>query len=73
MKNQTEELKELLYSEACNAIERGWTIIHLSLSSKTPRDEWKEYQTRATTIEEVDEWFTKGAPTTQGGRVELLN
>lgn len=73
MKNQTEELKELLYSEACNAIERGWTIIPLSLSSKTPLAEWKEYQTRATTIEEVDEWFTKGAPTTQGGRVELFN
>ena len=71
--NQTEELKNLLYSEAISAVERGWTIIPLSISSKKPLAEWKEYQTRSTTVEEVDDWFENGAPTTGGSRIELFN
>jgi hypothetical protein len=73
MANQKAELKALLYNEAINALERGWTIIPLSASNKKPLAEWKEYQTRSTTSEEVEDWFENGAPTSSGTRVELFN
>ena len=68
-----EELKNLLYQEACQCIDRGWSIIPLSMTGKKPLAEWKQYQTRLTTQDEVDEWFDKGAPTSGGGRVEIFN
>ena len=73
MTDSKRELKDLLYNEACLAIERGWTIIPLSISGKRPLAEWKQYQTTATTQEEVDEWFDKGAPTSSGSRAEIFN
>lgn len=68
-----QDLKQTLYDAASMAIERGWTIIPLSISSKKPLNEWKKYQTQATTQEEVDDWFENGAPTKEGGRVEVFN
>ena len=68
-----ETLSEALYDQAVKAVEMGWTIFPLSVSSKRPLNEWKHYQTNPTTIEEVDDWFENGAPTTNGSRVKLFN
>ena len=73
MANEKEKFKALLYDEACNAIDRGWTIIPLSISGKIPLNDWKKYQTTPTTQEEVEEWFLEGAPTSSGRRVEVFN
>jgi len=73
MTDRKEELKALLYDEAVDAIDRGWTIIPLSVSGKKPLAGWKEYQTRSTTMEEVEDWFDNGAPTSSGTRVEIFN
>ena len=68
-----ETLSEALYDQAVKAIEMGWTIFPLSVSSKRPLNEWKHYQTNPTTLEEVEDWFENGAPTTNGSRVKLFN
>lgn len=68
-----EKLKSALYEQAVDAVERGWTIIPLSVQSKKPLNEWKHYQTSPTMMDEVDEWFDVGAPTTSGNRVSLFN
>ena len=70
---ETEKFKDALYNEACHALDRGWTIIPLSIKGKMPLAEWKHKQTEPTTIEEVEDWFENGAPTKAGGRVEFFN
>lgn len=64
---------EQLYQAAIDAIERGWNIIPISLSSKKPLIEWKEYQTRHVSIEEVDDWFQNGVLTKTGARISDFN
>jgi hypothetical protein len=43
------------------------------MTNKKPLNEWRRYQTEPTTHEEVEDWFTNGAPTKEGGRVEMFN
>ena len=73
MATKKEEFKARVYDEAVRAVDRGWNIIPLSIKSKKPLCEWKEYQTRKVTHEEVDKWFTEGAPTSGGGKAEVFN
>ena len=73
MNQKQKEFKDALYNEACHALDRGWTIIPLSIKGKMPLAEWKHKQTEPTTIEEVEDWFENGAPTKAGGRVEFFN
>lgn len=68
-----QDLKDALYDAAVMAVERGWTVFPLSLSNKKPLNEWKRFQTEPTTLDEVEDWFTNGAPTKEGGRVEVFN
>jgi hypothetical protein len=68
-----DEWFERLYDEAIEAIERGWNIIPLSISSKRPLIEWAEYQNRAVTHEEVEDWFENGVPTKFGQRIRPFN
>jgi KaiC/GvpD/RAD55 family RecA-like ATPase len=68
-----QKLKEAMYDAAIEAVERGWSVIPLSVTGKKPLNEWKKYQTQQTTLEEVEDWFENGAPTTNGGRVDLFN
>ena len=72
MATKKEEFKARVYDEAVRAVDRGWNIIPLSIKSKKPLCEWKEYQTRKVTHEEVDKWFTEGAPTSGGGKQKYL-
>ena len=69
---QTEWFEEL-YEEAHRALDRGWTIIPISVASKKPLVGWKKYQTQPTTVEEVDDWFTNGVPLDNGQRVKPFN
>lgn len=62
-----------LRKHALEYINRGWSIFPVSLSSKKPLAEWRQYQTRRPTREEVEEWFTLGAPTASGERVQFFN
>jgi hypothetical protein len=58
---------------AIEAVDRGWNVIPISINSKKPIVKWRDYQTRAVTVEEVDDWFDNGAPTEDGGRVFPFN
>lgn len=73
MTSDTDRFKEALYNAALEAIDRGWNVIPLSITSKKPLNSWQEYQTRLVTPEEIDEWFTNGAPTSSGDRIEIFN
>jgi hypothetical protein len=73
MSSPQEKFIETLYKYALEYLERGWSFIPVSLSSKKPLNEWMEYQTRRPTREEVDDWFTNGAPTKSGDRVKYFN
>lgn len=62
-----------LHEQALEAVDRGWNIIPISVSSKKPLIKWIEYQTRAITIDEVEDWFENGVPTESGHRVTPFN
>ena len=43
---------------AMEYLDRGWSIIPCSPSTKRPCiDTWKEFQTRQPTVEEVEKWL----------------
>jgi hypothetical protein len=46
-----------LYNAAIEYIERGWSVIPISPITKKPLIDWKVYQSRLPTHEEVDAWF----------------
>lgn len=71
--SQVDQLHAALYEAALEYLDRGWSIIPLSIDSKLPLAPWREFQTRRPTIEEVTDWFENGAPTTSGSRVRLFN
>ena len=62
-----------LYTEALEAIDRGWNLIPISVSSKRPLLKWTKYQTERVTSDDIDDWFTNGAPTDSGHRVKPFN
>lgn len=62
-----------LYDAAIDAIERGWSVIPLSILTKKPLAKWTKYQTEPPTREEVEDWFEHGAPTGDGHRVRPFN
>ena len=64
---------QALHNEAMAALDRGWNVIPISISSKKPLIEWKEYQTKEVTAEMVDDWFEHGAPTKSGTRIKPFN
>jgi hypothetical protein len=61
-----------LLDEALAAVERGWSVFPLSLATKSPLAPWREFQTRAPSTEEVEDWFENGAPSNHG-RVATFN
>lgn len=73
MSNPEQAYLDELYEQALEYVDRGWSIFPLSIDGKRPINEWAEYQTRRTTIEEVDEWFDQGAPTKSGERQKIFN
>jgi len=73
MNEEMKKWREALHNAAVEAVERGWTIIPLSLQSKKPLIGWKKYQTQSTTIEEVDDWFDNGVRTDSGNVVPNFN
>jgi hypothetical protein len=46
-----------VHAAALEYLERGWSIIPIAPDTKRPRIDWKEFQTRQPTAEEVDIWF----------------
>lgn len=64
---------QALHNEAMAALDRGWNVIPISITSKKPLIEWKEYQTSEVTADMVDDWFEHGAPTKSGTRVKPFN
>lgn len=62
-----------LHDCALEYLERGWSFFPVSISSKKPLNEWKQYQSRKPTIDEVNDWFTNGAPTKDEGRQKFFN
>lgn len=55
--------------------ERGWSVIPISPSSKTPLVSWTEYQNRIATPQEINEWWRKNPNANIGivtGRVSNL-
>ncbi len=70
---QEKQFKSNLSDEAYAAIERGWSIFPLSIATKTPLDVWREFQTRTPSLDELDDWFDNGAPTSSGKRADVFN
>lgn len=46
-------------SAALEYLEQGWSIIPIKPDTKRPAIEWREYQTRPPTEEEVTDWWTR--------------
>lgn len=70
---ETEQWRDALYNACVEAIDRGWSVIPLSIEGKKPLISWKKYQTENTTQEELDEWFEQGVKTESGNTVSLFN
>jgi hypothetical protein len=60
MTEELEKWRQALHDSATQAIEMGWNVIPLSIDSKKPLIEWKEYQTKEVTHELVEHWFRDG-------------
>jgi hypothetical protein len=54
------------------AIERGWSIIPISIRSKKPLVAWKDFQTAPVTVEQLEDWIENGVPI-ENGRVSPFN
>lgn len=68
---------DLHVTTICNAakefVDRGWSVFPISYDKRIPLSEWKEFQTRFVTEEEIDDWEANGAPTKSGARVSPFN
>lgn len=47
------------HAAALEALERGWSVIPINPENKRPLVEWREYQERYPTDEEIDAWWTQ--------------
>lgn len=65
--------KSRTYTAALEAHDRGWNIMPLSLTSKTPLVGWLDWQTTRVTDEMIDDWFTEGVKTKSGKIVKYFN
>lgn len=72
-KNPENEFRNTLYACALLYLDRGWSFFPVSLTSKKPINDWKQYQSRRPTRDEVEDWFQNGAPTKDGERVKFFN
>lgn len=70
---QHEKWFDDLYEEGIRAIDRGWNVIPISVSSKKPLIAWKQYQNEPVTQEMLDDWFENGAETPSGTRIKPFN
>ena len=66
-------LRDRLYEAALEYLDKGFSIIPISIDSKVPLNTWREFQTRQPTYEEVTDWFENGVPTQSGHRIKLFN
>ena len=57
---------QALHNEAMAALDRGWNVIPISITSKKPLIEWKEYQTSEVTADMVDDCSSMAHPLNQG-------
>ena len=71
--NVNDEWRSAMHNVATEAVDRGWNIIPLSISSKKPLIKWIQYQTKQVTHDEVDEWFYEGVATESGTVVKNFN
>jgi len=58
-KKEREKLKRVTLKYALDYLRLGLSVIPLAWSTKTPVIEWKEYQKRLPTREEIESWFNK--------------
>jgi hypothetical protein len=56
-----------VWQYAMRYLQMGWSIIPLRISDKLPPIEWKVYQSRQPTEDEVTAWFEDGVPDGNGG------
>lgn len=62
-----------VHTAALEAHDRGWNILPVSLSSKTPLVGWIDLQTTPLTSEQIDDWFYEGVKTSSGNIVKRFN
>ena len=68
-----DKFKSRTYTAALEAHDRGWNIMPLSLTSKTPLLGWMDWQTNPVTDDMIDDWFTEGVRTKSGNIVKYFN
>ena len=68
-----DEWRKSMHQQATEAVDRGWNIIPLSITSKKPIIKWAEYQTKQVTQDDVDGWFYDGVATESGTVVKNFN
>lgn len=66
-KDDFDELSARTWDMAMRYLSIGWSIIPLRLSDKMPAIQWKDYQDKRATEEEVADWFESGVPDGNGG------
>lgn len=71
--NPQQAFHESMRRAALEYLERGWSFFPVAIQSKKPLNDWKEYQSRRPTREEVEDWFRNGAPTKGGDRAKYFN
>jgi hypothetical protein len=65
--------KGKVWEAAMAYLQAGLSIIPIRFSDKKPALEWKEYQDRQPTEEEVTSWFEDGVPSGNGGLTKVFN
>jgi hypothetical protein len=68
-----DEFKGRLYEAALEYLDRGWSIIPISIESKTPLIHWKKNQDARADLAEIESWFERGVPTESGQLVKVFN
>lgn len=71
--HELDKWKSRCYTAALEAHDRGWNIMPLSLTSKTPLLGWIDWQTNRVTDDMIDDWFTEGVKTKSGHIVKYFN
>jgi hypothetical protein len=67
-----EEYTSVAWTAAMRYLGMGWSIIPLRFSDKMPAIEWKQYQERQPTEDEVTGWFENGVPNGNGGLTKVF-
>jgi hypothetical protein len=68
-----EAFQSNLYSAALEYLDRGWSLIPISIENKKPLIPWKAFQDSPPSLDQIEQWFHHGVATESGEMVQVFN